>query len=78
MGAQLQVDRDKIDVFAYGLVIVLGTLVQLTLLIWLSLMMDVFITTMICLMAFASLRYFGDGIHFSIYYGCLTVGIAFS
>jgi len=76
MGAQLQVDRDKVDVFAYGLEIVLGTLVQLTLLIWLSLIVDVFITTMICLMAFASLRYFGGGVHLSTYYGCLTIGIA--
>jgi len=75
MGAQLQVDRDKVDVFAYGLEIILGALVQLTLLIWLSLIMDVFTTTMICMVAFASLRCFGGGIHLSTYSGCLIVGI---
>ena len=76
MGTQLQVERDKIDIFAYGLEIILGTLVQLTLLILLSFIMGAFKTTMVCLVAFASLRYFGGGTHLSTYSGCLIVGIA--
>ncbi len=75
MGAQLQVDRNRVEIFAYGLEIILGALVQLTLLILLSLIMDVFITTMICMIAFASLRYFGGGVHLNTYYGCLTVSV---
>lgn len=76
MGARLQVDRDRVEVYAYGLEIILGALVQLTLLILLSLVMDVFITTMVCMIAFASLRYFGGGVHLSTYSGCLTVSVA--
>jgi accessory gene regulator B len=75
MGAQLQADRDKVEIFTYGLEIILGTLLQLTFLILLSLFMDTFVTTMICMIAFASLRYFGGGIHLSTYYGCLIVGV---
>lgn len=76
MGTQLQVERDKIDIFAYGLEIILGTLVQLTLLILLSFIIGAFKTTMVCLVAFASLRYFGGGTHLSTYSGCLIVGTA--
>lgn len=76
MGVHLQVDRDRVEIFTYGLEIILGTFVQLTLLLLLSITMDTFITTMICLIAFASLRYFGGGVHLRTYYGCLTVGVA--
>lgn len=76
MGAQLQADRDRVEIFAYGLEIILGTFVQLTLLLLLSIIMDTFITTTICLIAFASLRYFGGGVHLSTYYRCLTVGVS--
>lgn len=75
MGTQLQVERDKIDIFAYGLEIILGTLVQLALLIFLSFIIGAFKTTMVCLVAFASLRYFGGGTHLNTYSGCLIVGI---
>ena len=76
MGAQLQVDRDRVEIFAYGLEIIFGTLVQLTLLLLLSLIMDTFITTLICLIAFASLRYYGGGAHLCTYFGCLTIGVS--
>lgn len=76
MGAQLQADRDRVEIFAYGLEIILGTLVQLTLLLLLSIIMDTFITTTICLIAFASLRYYGGGAHLSTYFGCLTIGVS--
>lgn len=76
MGTQLQADRDRVEVFAYGLEIILGTLAQLTLLIGLSLIMDIFITTIICLIAFAAVRYFGGGVHLNTYYGCLAVSVA--
>ncbi|MCF8023489.1 MAG: accessory gene regulator B family protein, partial [Clostridiales bacterium] len=74
MGAWLQVDRDRIEVFAYGLEIILGIIVQFLILIWLSLILNNFITTMVSLVAFASLRYFGGGVHLSTYYRCLIVG----
>lgn len=76
MGAQLQVDRERIEVFAYGLEIILGAFLQLTLLIVLSLTMGTFKTTIICLAAFASLRYSGGGAHLSAYSGCLIIGTA--
>ena len=76
MGAQLQADRDRVEIFAYGLEIILGTLVQLTLLLLLSIIMDTFITTTICLIAFASLRYYGGGAHLSTYFGCLIIGVS--
>ena len=76
MGAQLQADRGMVEVFAYGLEIILGAFVQLTLLIVLSLTMGTFKTTMVCLAVFASLRYFGGGTHLSAYSGCLIIGTA--
>ena len=76
MGTQLQVDRDRVEIFTYGLEIILGTFVQLTLLLLLSIIMDTFITTTICLIAFASLRCFGGGVHLNTYYGCLAAGVS--
>ena len=76
MGAQLRADRERVEVFAYGLEIILGAFVQLTLLIVLSLTFGAFRTTIICLAAFASLRYFGGGPHLSTYSGCLIIGTA--
>ena len=75
MGARLQADRDRVEVFAYGLEIILGALVQLILIIWLSLIMNTFITTTLCLIAFASLRFFGGGAHASTYCGCSMVSV---
>ena len=76
MGTQLQADRDRVEIFAYGLEIIIGTFVQLTLLLLSSIIMDTFITTMICLTAFASLRYFGGGVHLSTYYRCSAIGVS--
>ncbi|WP_083773447.1 accessory gene regulator B family protein [Desulfofarcimen acetoxidans] len=74
MGVLLQVEQDRLEIFSYGLEIILGTFAQLALL--LSLIMDTFITIMVCLIAFASLCYYRGGTHLNTYYGCLTVGIS--
>jgi len=76
MGMQLQVDQDRVEIFAYGLEIILGTLVQLAIILLLSLIMGTIKTTMVCLIAFASLRYFIGGAHASTYPGCLIVGVS--
>jgi len=76
LGARLQADRGRVEVFAYGLEIILGTLIQLILIIWLSLVMNTFIATMVGMIAFASLRFFGGGVHASTYYGCSIVTVS--
>ncbi|MDF9409469.1 MAG: putative accessory gene regulator protein [Pelotomaculum sp. PtaB.Bin013] len=76
MGAQLKVNRDQVEIFTYGLELIFGTLVQLVLIMSLSLLVDTFITTMLCLIAFASLRFFGGGVHLSTYPLCLVIGVS--
>lgn len=76
MGTQLQVNRDRVEIFAYGLEIILGLLVQLAIILLLSLLMDTLKSTMVCLVAYTSLRYFGGGAHLSTQLGCFVTGVS--
>ncbi len=65
---------DKIDIFRYGLEIILGGIVKFVSILIVSYILGVFQTTMICIISYIPLRHFGGGVHLSTYYRCLTVG----
>ena len=61
LGKQLQCDQDRVEVFAYGLQIILGTGFKLVLILLISLILDTFHTTLICLITYIAFRNFGEG-----------------
>lgn len=76
LGAELQSDSDKIDIFRYALEIILGGLVKLILVALFSYMLGIVDTTIICILSYISIRHFGGGVHLSTYYRCMTVGLS--
>lgn len=76
LGAQLKAERGQIDIFTYGLELLLGTIFQAALLVVLSLLLNIFTTTMVCFLAFASLRFVGGGAHLSSYLSCSLFGVS--
>ena len=75
MGNKLQADSDKIDIFRYGLEIILGGIVKFISVMMVSYVLGIFQTTMVCIISYILLRHFGGGVHLSTYYRCLTVGL---
>lgn len=75
LGKELEADSDKIDIFRYGLEIILGGLVKVISVVWLSYILGILDTTLICLASYIPIRHFGGGVHLSTYYRCLTVGL---
>ena len=74
MGGKLQADSDKIDIFRYGLEIILGGMIKLIFISIVSYIFGVFQTTMVFIISYIPLRHFGGGVHLSTYCRCLTVG----
>ncbi len=75
IGEKLNNDKDQIDIYAYGLEIIIGSILKLILLISLSLAFGIFKTTALCLIVFIIFRHLGGGVHMSTYYRCLTTGV---
>jgi accessory gene regulator B len=72
---QLQCDKERVEIFAYGLQIILGTGFKLVLILLISLMLDTFHTTLICLITYIAFRNFGGGVHLTTYSRCLVTGL---
>jgi len=76
LGKQLQCDEERVEVFAYGLQIILGTGFKLVLILLISLILDTFHTTLVCLITYIAFRNFGGGVHLTTYSRCLVTGLA--
>ncbi|MFA7215881.1 MAG: accessory gene regulator B family protein [Bacillota bacterium] len=76
LGKQLRCDQERVEVFAYGLQIILGTGLKLVLMLLIALILDTFHTTLICLITYIAFRNFGGGVHLSTYSKCLVTGLA--
>ncbi len=74
LGDSLCSGGDKIDVYAYGLEVLLMTLITLAIVVFIALMLGSLPTTLIFLAVFASFRSIGGGSHLSTYPRCLFFG----
>ena len=72
LGYKLQADQDQIEIFAYSLEVLLGTVFEIFLIIFLAFLLNIPGTTIICLLVFSSIRFLGGGVHCSTYYKCLV------
>ena len=76
MGRQLQVTDNQVEVYSYGLEILLGSIVKFVLLVISALLLHILSLTMLVLLTFAGFRIVGGGVHLSTYNRCLVVGVA--
>lgn len=74
LGYKLQADQDQIDIFAYSLEVLLGTVFEIFMIVFLAFLLNIAGTTSICLLVFSSIRFLGGGVHSSTYFRCLITG----
>jgi len=74
LGEKLKADQDQIEIFAYSLEVLLGTVLEIFSIIFLAFLMNIEATTTVCLLVFSSIRFFGGGVHSSTYLKCLFTG----
>lgn len=74
LGERLQADQDQIEVFAYSLEVLLGTVFEILTIIFLAFLLNIPGTTGICLLVFSSIRFLGGGVHCNTYFKCLVTG----
>lgn len=74
LGKELDADSDRIDVFRYGLEIILGGILKFFAVAITSYFIGTFETTMSCIISYIPIRHFGGGVHLSTYYRCLIIG----
>ena len=74
LGYKLQADQDQIEIFAYSLEVLLGTVFEICLIIFLAFLLNIPGTTSICLLVFSSMRFLGGGVHCNTYFKCLVTG----
>lgn len=74
LGKNLCSSPDKIEIYAYGLEILLGAAIKLLVIVVGALCWGTFNTTMVLLVTYAALRWFGGGAHMSSYFKCFLSG----
>ena len=72
LGKTINADQDDVDIYAYSLEVLLGTVLEIALIILLAFLTNILTTTVICLAVFSSIRFFGGGVHCSTYLRCLV------
>ncbi|MDD2586784.1 MAG: accessory gene regulator B family protein [Syntrophomonadaceae bacterium] len=78
LGGKLDVNKDSIDLYAYGLEIVLGTAVQLSIIAVLAYILGIFPTTIVFLLTFCFFRWLGGGVHLSTFVRCSAFSLVLS
>lgn len=71
IGRQHSADDEQIEIYAYSLEIIFGSLLKITLLLFISSLINSLYTTIICTLTFVGIRYLGGGVHLSTYLRCL-------
>lgn len=66
---------EQIEIYAYGLEIILGAVIKLILILFLAFLLGTLDTTIILFAFFALFRCFGGGAHLSTYPRCLVFGV---
>lgn len=75
LGIQLQANQDEIAVYAYGMEVFLNNFIELSLLLLLSLFLDIFEPAVLVLGAFMAFRIPGGGVHLGTYARCLLFSL---
>lgn len=75
LGNKLNSSQDNIDVYAYGLQIILGAIIKVVGIVGLAWILNTLNTTLVLFIVFAAFRCFGGGAHLSTYPRCLIFGI---
>lgn len=76
LASQMQVDKDKIQVYAYGLEIFLGQALEILLILLFSWLLNIFWPAILLLLASAGFRIFGGGVHLKTYPRCLVFSVS--
>jgi accessory gene regulator B len=75
LGTTLMTSAEQIEIYAYGLEIILGAVIKLVLILFLAFLLGTLDTTIILFVFFALFRCFGGGAHLSTYPRCLVFGV---
>ncbi|MDD4411941.1 MAG: accessory gene regulator B family protein [Syntrophomonas sp.] len=76
LGSKLKSTQDQIEVYSYGLQILLGAITKVILIIFIAWVLNTLGITLVLFLVFAAFRCFGGGAHLSTYPRCLTFGTA--
>lgn len=74
LGNRLITSQDQVEVYEYGLQILLGAMIKVVLIVFLSWALNTFNITLVLFLVFAAFRCFGGGAHLSTYPRCLIFG----
>ena len=75
LSKSLDGDSEDVEIWAYGLELLLNGTIKFGLIAGLSASFGIFKPTILTLITFAAFRCFGGGVHFSTYLRCLTFGV---
>lgn len=75
LAEKLDGSKQDVEIWAYGLEIILNSVIKFLIIAVLSVFLGIFQYTMFCIIAFAFFRHFGGGVHFSTYLRCLSFGV---
>ncbi|MDD2587043.1 MAG: accessory gene regulator B family protein [Syntrophomonadaceae bacterium] len=78
LGSKLAVSENSIDIYSYGLEIVLGTALQFIGIAFLAYILKMFWTTIIFLFTFCFFRWLGGGVHLSTFIRCSVFSLILS
>lgn len=76
LGKYLTCREEDLEIYAYGLEIILGGILKIGLLLLISLRLNILLTTVLCTIGFVEIRFFGGGGHFCTYTRCLAGSLA--
>lgn len=74
IGKSLDTTAEQVEVYAYGLEILLGIIVKTTVIIGAGYWLGILDKVLVFLASFTAFRCFGGGVHLSTYNRCLTAG----
>ncbi|MFZ7103429.1 MAG: accessory gene regulator ArgB-like protein [Peptococcaceae bacterium] len=76
LGKQLAAKEEELEVYAYGLEIMLGGIFKIGLLLLIAGQLNILGTTILCTVGFVGIRFFGGGVHLCTYTRCLAGSIS--
>lgn len=74
LGNRLNSSQDQVEVYAYGLQILLGAMIKVVLIVFLAWALNTLNITLVLFLVFAAFRCFGGGAHLRTYPRCLVFG----
>lgn len=75
LGKNINASQDEIEIYAYGIEILLGIIIKFSLVVVFALLFGILKTVLIFMFTFSLFRFLGGGVHLSTYLRCLTFGL---